>query len=97
AIPLFTVKMKIKFQGHEHLSPLENYMPDIGDIEVQHLDFDDFYGRLACDNPTLMAQTINDSGITYTSIFPLFVQCFDIVLSCGANFNLDTKEVVNVH
>ncbi|KAH9307546.1 hypothetical protein KI387_035457, partial [Taxus chinensis] len=50
---------------------------------------------LACDNPAPMAQMINDSGITYATGFPISVQCVDIVLAYGANFNLDTKEVAN--
>ncbi|KAH9297767.1 hypothetical protein KI387_029449, partial [Taxus chinensis] len=52
---------------------------------------------LTCANPAPMAQMISDSGITYAAGFPISVQCADTVLACGAHFNPDTKELVNVH
>ncbi|KAH9319267.1 hypothetical protein KI387_021036, partial [Taxus chinensis] len=87
----------IKFKGQEHVSPLETSVPDIGDSEVQHLDFGDFWNRLTCPNPAPMEQMINDSGIAYAAGFPISLQCTNTMLTYGAHFNSDTKELTNVH
>ncbi|KAH9308895.1 hypothetical protein KI387_036806, partial [Taxus chinensis] len=92
-----TVNMKIKFQGQEQISPLESVVPDIGDSEVRHLDFGDFWARMTDSNPSPMAQMIHDSGLAFTGGFPISVQCADTVLSCGAHFNPDSSELTNVH
>ncbi|KAH9302210.1 hypothetical protein KI387_013793, partial [Taxus chinensis] len=52
---------------------------------------------LGCDNPTPIAQMIKDSGIGFAGGFPIFVQCVDIVLACGACFNSESKKIVDVH
>ncbi|KAH9309899.1 hypothetical protein KI387_037810, partial [Taxus chinensis] len=44
-----------------------------------------------------MAQMIHDSGLAFAGGFPISVQCADIVLSCGAHFNLDSSELTNIH
>ncbi|KAH9322952.1 hypothetical protein KI387_017591, partial [Taxus chinensis] len=40
---------------------------------------------------------INDNGLAYAAGFPISLQCADTVLTCGAHFNSDTKELSNVH
>ncbi|KAH9288776.1 hypothetical protein KI387_032893, partial [Taxus chinensis] len=72
-----TTNMKIKFQGQEQISPLESAVPDIGDSEVRHLDFSDFWSRMTDANPTPMAQMIHDSGLAFAGGFPISVQCAD--------------------
>ncbi|KAH9320291.1 hypothetical protein KI387_022060, partial [Taxus chinensis] len=83
--------------GQEQISPLESVVPDIGDSEVRHLDFGDFWSRMIDANPTLMAQMIHDSGLAYAGGFPISVQCADTVISCGAHFNPDSSELTNMH
>ncbi|KAH9332048.1 hypothetical protein KI387_004156, partial [Taxus chinensis] len=46
-------------------------------------------------NPSPMAQMINDSGLGFTAGFPISVQCADTILTCGAHFNPDTRELTN--
>ncbi|KAH9304170.1 hypothetical protein KI387_008574, partial [Taxus chinensis] len=89
--------MKIKFQGQEQVSPLESAVPDIGDSEVHHLDFGDFWARMTDANPSAMAQMIHDSGLAFAGGFPILVQCTDTVLNCGAHFSPDSSELTNVH
>ncbi|KAH9288512.1 hypothetical protein KI387_032629, partial [Taxus chinensis] len=65
--------------------------------EARQLDLDDFWRKLGCDNPTPITQMIRNSGIAFAGGFPISVQCVDIVLTCGACFNPESKEVVDVH
>lgn len=71
--PLYIANMKIKFQGQEHVSPLETFVLDIGDSEVQHLDFGDFWNKLNSPNPSPMAQMINEIDLAYVAVFPISV------------------------
>jgi len=85
--------MKYEFKGIPPETKIHFRWSDVGDIDLGHIDLDDFILRVFGPNQTPKARILRDSGISQVVAFPTSVQCAELMATYAKRYDGMTRTI----
>lgn len=87
-------KMKYDFKRRILESNIISCWVKVGDINMVHVDYEDFKQRMYCYSPTPLEKRLVEKQFAQADGFPPLVECPELIIECSKHYDSNNKNII---